>query len=82
MESSVEGSEAGIARLTVDIEELEAEKKANDRRIFELAEKEIHHGEMHMQEIHRLKKRNFELAFIILTKRNEIKRSGSGQESN
>ncbi|MDI6790649.1 MAG: hypothetical protein QME44_08175 [Thermodesulfobacteriota bacterium] len=62
------------AHLEKKIQELEAEKKANDRKILELTERELKHLEIHTEEIHLLRKRNFEIALEILTKRNEIKR--------
>ncbi|MDP3029398.1 MAG: hypothetical protein Q8O04_07865 [Deltaproteobacteria bacterium] len=62
------------AQLGKKIQELEAEKKANDRKILELTERELKHSEIHAEEIHLLRKRNFEIALEILTKRNEIKR--------
>jgi hypothetical protein len=62
------------AQLEKKIRELEAEKKANDRKILELTERELKHREIHTEEIHLLRKRNFEIALEILTKRNEIKR--------
>jgi hypothetical protein len=62
------------AHLEKKIRELEAEKKANDRKILELTEGELKHHEFHTEEIHRLRKKNFEIALEILTKRNEIKR--------
>ncbi len=60
--------------LGKNIQKLEAEKKANERKILELMEKELKHRELHTEEIHRLRKRNFEIALEILTRRNEIKR--------
>lgn len=62
------------AHLEKKIQELEAERKGNDRKILELTEKELGHRELHPEEIHRLRKKNFEIALEILTRRNEIKR--------
>lgn len=77
MESGIEKDpEAEIARLNEELEGLEAERKANDREIFDLMEKETHKGEVHVEEIHNLKKRNLEISLTILTKRNETKRIG------
>jgi|GEM_PF-3619310 len=64
------------AHLEKKIQELEAEKKADDRKILELTERELKYREIHTEEIHLLRKRNFEIAFEILTRRNEIKRLG------
>ncbi|MEW5948156.1 MAG: hypothetical protein AB1711_01940 [Thermodesulfobacteriota bacterium] len=64
------------AHLEKKIQELEAEKKANDRKILELTERELKDREIHTEEIHLLRKRNFEIAFEIVTRRNEIKRLG------
>ena len=62
------------AHLEKKIQELEAEKKADDRKILELTERELKHREIHTEEIHLLRKRNFEISFEILARRNEIKR--------
>ncbi|MDD5451125.1 MAG: hypothetical protein PHT49_04450 [Desulfovibrionales bacterium] len=64
------------AHLEKKIQELEAEKKADDRKILELTERELKRCEIHTEEIHLLRKRNFEISFEILTRRNEIKRLG------
>ncbi|MDQ7838830.1 MAG: hypothetical protein RDU59_10135 [Thermodesulfobacteriota bacterium] len=62
------------AHLEEKVRELEAERKANDRKILELTERELKHREIHTEEIHLLRKRNFEISFEILARRNEIKR--------
>lgn len=63
-----------IAHLEKEIQELEAQRKANERKILELTERELQNREFHTAEIHALRWRNFEISFQVITQGNEIKR--------
>ncbi len=67
-------SEERLVQLPEELKQLGAEKKANDRRILELTEREIKHRELHAEEIHGLRKRNFEISYEIIIRRNEMTR--------
>lgn len=67
-------SEERLVQVAEELKQLDAEKKANDRRILELTEREIKHRELHAGEIHGLRKRNFEISYESIIRRNEMTR--------
>ncbi len=67
-------NEERLVQVAEELKQLDAEKKANDRRILELTEKEIKHRELHVEEIHGLRKRNFEISYESIIRRNEMAR--------